>query len=163
MTYTSRVSRKYWTTGRRLTENTLTLAGGCALVTLSMTMAIPYLIATIPAMLLMQENEGYEDCPKWLLFILVAVLAPGTAMIRVVEWTGRYAARSGWHRTGALVLTYAFTNAIFVGAIMLKFAPGSQPDLPEGVAWFLFASAMSSLPGNVGFMAHLATKDREEE
>ena len=155
MSYAKRVSNKYWQTGAWLTTRISMMTGASLLITIAGFTSIPYLTVAAPAFLLWKENEGHGDCPKWLLSVLGGILAPGRAVIAAADWARAQTMRSGWHETAtvgsAMILGY---TAVMV-SIFLKFAPMGQPDLPEALAWFLFACGTATAPVNALFIMTL--------
>lgn len=143
MSFISRVGTKYARAARNTTCDSVSIAVGTATVIAAATMLAPYAAAAFPAIVLLSENEGHGDCPKWLLIILYLVLAPGTAIGAVVGHTKRMARKSGLHMACTVAAAYIWLNVIFAGSFLLKFSPGHQLNAPAELQWTLFACSMT--------------------
>lgn len=161
MTYFRRVGNKYLPGGGSLAWNAAAIPAVCGLVAAATVLTIPYGAMALPAGLLLLEDEGYDDCPKWLKYPLMAILLPGDALLATAQYAGKLASRSGWHRVWAAVTTYAWMNLIFIGSLMVKFSPDYRLPAPEAVQWFAFGCAMAGIPAAVAFIWHLMDVERE--
>ena len=161
MTYFRRVGNKYLPGGRNLAWNAAAIPAVCGFAAAATVMVIPYGAVALPAYLLMLEDEGYDDCPKWLKYPLIAILVPGDALLATAQYAGKLASRSGWHRLWATVTTFAWMYLIFAGSFTLKFSPEHQLPASGAVQWFAFGCVMAGMPVAVAFMCYLIDVERE--